>query len=92
MLAQQVTELEKRAAALEAKLGGSSAGSASDAAVLARLVQIQNAVIEDQKEAELVRAERDALKSENEELKGKVDRLNYRIMHLLRALDEKDPK
>lgn len=89
MLAQQVSELEKRASALEAKLGGGSSG-ASDAATLARLNEIKAAILQDRAQAELVVAERDELKKENEELKEKVARLNYRVMHLLRALDEKD--
>lgn len=89
---EQVVALEKRADAAEvalSKLNQNSAAS-DNAAVLSRLIELQKLIAEDKVEAETTRAQRDELKKENEELKADVAKLNYRIKHLLRAIEELD--
>lgn len=89
MLAEQVAALEKRADALEAKVdSGASASPSNDAQTLKRLGEIKRAILADRNDAERVVAERDSLKDENEALKGQVDKLNYRIMHLMRTIEQ----
>ena len=87
---EQIVALEKRAAAAEAtlsKLSKTNTG-ADNSAVLGRLVELQKLIGEDKIEAETVRAQRDELQKENEELKTDVTKLNYRIKHLLRTIEE----
>jgi chromosome segregation ATPase len=93
MLQEQIDALEKRAAALEAKLSqGSSRGGSSDAATLPKLEQLRKLIEEDRLEAETVRAQKDALEEENQKLRADVEKLNYRVKHLLRTIDELEGK
>lgn len=84
-LAPKVAALEARAANLESMLGGSAGGD-----VKPKLEQLMALLEEDRKEADQVAAQRDELLKENSKLKEQVDKLNYRVQHLLRALAATD--
>jgi FtsZ-binding cell division protein ZapB len=92
MLAEQVAALEKRADALESRVGTagttSSSGAPGNEATLARLQEIKAAIEADRAEASAIKAERDALQDDNQALRKQVDKLNYRVKFLLRTIDE----
>lgn len=94
MLNEQIDLLEKRATKAEAALEALEGGKvrSGDDHVRERLLSLQKLIEEDRKEAQEVDAQRTALLEENDLLKGKVTRLEYRVQILLRSLKEQDDK
>lgn len=107
-MSDTITTLEARATAAEAQLKklnetvtalqkgagstASAAGSTDNAATVTKLKALQSVLLEDQKEAETVRAHRDELKEENEKLRLQLEKAEYRIKHLLRTIAELEQK
>lgn len=89
-----VAALEVRATAAEKNIEElkASASSVSNAEVTLRLKELLALMEEDRKEAEEVRAHRDELKAENEKLRNQAGKLNYRIKHLLKTINELESK
>ena len=82
---------EKRASDAEKALHDlktASAASSGNEAVAKRLKELLALIEEDRKEAEEVRAHRDELKEENGKLRSQVEKLNYRVSHLLKTIVE----
>lgn len=92
-----VEHLELRAAALEKTLAGlkkqvTSSGPGANDALQARLQELLKLMLEDREECEAIRAQRDALREENERLKQQVAKGEYRAKHLLRTINEIEAK
>ncbi|CUG90935.1 Hypothetical protein, putative [Bodo saltans] len=84
-----VAALEIRATTAEAQLKElQSKATSSDAAVALRLKELLELMQEDRKEAEEIRATRDELKEENGKLRAQVGKLEYRVLHLLRTIND----
>eukprot|EP00201_Polytomella_parva_P001656 CAMPEP_0175078398 /NCGR_PEP_ID=MMETSP0052_2-20121109/24085_1 /TAXON_ID=51329 ORGANISM="Polytomella parva, Strain SAG 63-3" /NCGR_SAMPLE_ID=MMETSP0052_2 /ASSEMBLY_ACC=CAM_ASM_000194 /LENGTH=95 /DNA_ID=CAMNT_0016348293 /DNA_START=118 /DNA_END=405 /DNA_ORIENTATION=- len=87
-LEQRAKEAEARLTALEAKIGGPTAGIASVAElkiIKDTLIASSSHILGLEKELSESKAAQKALAEENEKLK-------YRIIHLLRAVEEADNK
>ena len=89
-LAEKVAALEARAAKLEAT--APCGGTVNSPGLILKLEELMKVIDEDRKEAEAIRAQRDELQTENENLKSQVDKLNYRCRHLIRALEAAETK
>jgi small-conductance mechanosensitive channel len=84
-----VAALEIRATTAENQLKElQSKAASSDAAVSLRLKELLALMQEDRKEAEEIRATRDELKEENSKLRAQVGKLEYRVVHLLRTIND----
>jgi hypothetical protein len=88
---------EKRATAAEAALSNlnksaAASSSSSNDAIAKRLTELLALMNEDRKEAEEIRAQRDELKEENGKLRAQVEKLNYRVAHLLKTIVEIEEK
>lgn len=96
----KLAALEKRIASLE--LSGSTTSASNEAVeaavrqyqiqVLARLKEIRDAMKEEGGDVTIVRKERDAAVEENKQLKKEVERLQYRVKHLVKSLEEEERK
>lgn len=84
-----ITALEARATAAEAQLKElQSKAASSDAAVSVRLNELLALMQEDRKDAEEIRGQRDEYKEENGKLRAQVGKLEYRVKHLLRTIND----
>ena len=103
-LFEQVAAIEKRATIAEAQLkkvnetlgkiqkeGTGAPAASNDKETLQRLQELQKLIFADRKEAETVRAQRDELESENAKLKEEVNKLKYRVDHVLKEFEKVDP-
>lgn len=100
--AARMTVLENKVNDLEALCGNekderdtcSSSGSLHDYQVQLhqKLVNIRNSLVTEGGDISQIRVERDLYLAENAQLKKEMERLNYRVQHLIKALDvtEKD--
>ena len=97
-MADRIAEMEQRLAALEAESkefgsveSANGAGQtlvAYQAQMLERLVEIREALaVAGGGDSSLMTKERDALKEENAKLKKEIEKLNYRIMHLVKHVN-----
>jgi peptidoglycan hydrolase CwlO-like protein len=94
----KLASLEKRIANLEIS-GASSGGEAAEAAVrqyqvqvLARLKEIRDAMTSEGGDVTTIRNERDSTVEENKRLKKEFERLQYRVTHLVKSLEEEERK
>lgn len=97
----KLASLEKRIATLEIS-GESSTGASNEAVeaavqqyqsqVLVRLKEIRDAMKEEGGDIGTIRNERDAAVEENKRLKKEVERLQYRVKHLIKSLEEEERK
>ena len=95
--AARMTVLENKVNDLEALCGNekdqkdtvSSSGSLHDYQVQLhqKLVNIRNLLVSEGGDISEVRAERDLYLAENAQLRKETERLNYRVQHLIKALD-----
>jgi hypothetical protein len=93
----RMTLLENRIDELEVSSGkkhdltdnSSSSGSLHDYQVQLhqRLVNIRNSLASEGGDTSQIREERDLYFAENVQLKKEAERLNYRVQHLIKALD-----
>ena len=93
----RMTVLENKITELEASCGKkidqtdnySSSGSLHDYQVQLhqKLVNIRNALTSEGGDISQIREERDLYLAENAQLKKETERLNYRVQHLIKALD-----
>ena len=56
--------------------------------MLRRLVTIRDAIIADGGDHSLISAERDHFQAENVKLRKEAEKLNYRVQHLVKALNQ----
>lgn len=99
---RKVASLEARLAALEIQNQSPVPASGSentDAAVkayqvqlLARLVEVRDSISQQGGDAVAIAAERDAALLENKQLKKEIAKLQYRVKHLIRSLDEEEKR
>ncbi len=84
--------MEKAVASGSTNGAAAATSSSNDEALRAKLTQLFTIMDEERKEAEAIRANRDELQQENEQLKETIAKLNYRIKHLTRSLEATDKK
>lgn len=95
-MGDRLAELEQRLASLEVEtkeLGGQSQQGITGASLveyqkvmLERLLAIRSA-LQEGGDAAFVAKERDALKEENAKLRKDIERLNYRVSHLVKHVE-----
>jgi len=92
----KMTAIESRLAKLEATTAGTSASSSAatnealaeyQAQMLVRLRGIRAAMTAEGGDIVQVTAERDQLAAENKKLRKDMEKLNYRVQHLIKALN-----
>lgn len=60
--------------------------------ILGKLKAIRDALVAEGGDVATIRRERDEARAENAALKKDVERLNYRVRHLVKALNEEEQK
>jgi chromosome segregation ATPase len=60
--------------------------------ILGKLKQIREAFDAEGGDIQTIRSERDQLAAENKKMKTEIERLNYRVNHLVKALNEEEAK
>lgn len=60
--------------------------------ILGKLKQIRESLTAEGGDVQSIKNERDQLAQENKQLKVEVERLNYRVSHLIKALNEEESK
>jgi phage host-nuclease inhibitor protein Gam len=60
--------------------------------MLTRLQSVRNSLLNEIGDISTVRSERDAALIENLQMKKEIERLNYRVQHLVKALNEEEKK
>lgn len=95
----RMSGIEERILALESTGNNSSSNAAVQEAVRAYQIQvleklkaIRQSLASEGGDVKTIKAERDAALAENAALKKEVDRLNYRVRHLVKALNEEESK
>lgn len=98
-LEETATTLEKALAQLESVAQTNPAGGSlpqgqqmGDGQLVHKLRTLLDLLQQDREECEAIRAQRDDLTQENERLRTQVKKHEYRIMHLLRTIDEIEGK
>lgn len=100
---EQMGALEERLKKMELNSSSKAGGGADSAAVekalqtyqvqmLAKLKAIRDQIANEGGDATVVRKERDVALAENAKMKVEIERMNYRINHLVRALSEEEAK
>lgn len=99
----RMTSLEARIVELEKSAASGNSGENSQAEVelaikkyqyqmLGKLKAIKEALVSEGGDAASLRQERDEARTENAALKKEIERLNYRVRHLVKALNEEEAK
>jgi chromosome segregation ATPase len=60
--------------------------------ILGKLKQIRESFDAEGGDIQTIRSERDKLAAENKQMKTEIERLNYRVNHLVKALNEEEAK
>lgn len=96
---QRLVDLEKRILSVEAVESAVSKENADDSAlqayqaiVLTKLKSIRSAMLSEVGDIDAVRSERDSAVAQNRKLQAEVAKQNYRIAHLIKALNEAQQK
>ncbi len=91
--------IEERLVALESTAAPADNSAAVEAAVrayqsqiLSKLKDIRQSMMAEGGDVGTIKAERDAAVAENAKLKKEIERLNYRVRHLVKALEEEENK
>lgn len=91
--------IEERLVALESTTPAGDNSAAVEAAVrayqsqiLGKLKDVRNALMSEGGDVVTIKAERDAAVAENAKLRKEIERLNYRVRHLVKALEEEENK
>eukprot|EP01031_Cornospumella_fuschlensis_P041143 gene41143-50194_t len=98
----RMSTLEARIAELE-KSAVASSGETSQAEVelaikkyqyqmLGKLKSIKEALVSEGGDSSTLRRERDEARAENAALKKEIERLNYRVRHLVKALNDEEAR
>ena len=90
---EALSNLEKRVEAVEKGRGYSQETEAALRAyqlqTVTKLKQVRDLLLsEDNINSSQIAKERDGLKLENEKLKKEIDKLNYRVKHLVRSVEQ----
>jgi chromosome segregation ATPase len=94
----RMQSIEERLVALEssAPVDNSSAVEAAvrayQAQILGKLKDIRHTLVSEGGDVVTIKSERDAAVAENVKLKKEIERLNYRVRHLIKALEEEENK
>ncbi|RYH16845.1 hypothetical protein EON65_29440 [archaeon] len=99
----RMTSLEARIAELEKSAVSASSGDNSHVEVelaikkyqhqiLGKLKAIKEALVSEGGDSATLRQERDDARAENAALKKEIERLNYRVRHLVKALNEEEAR
>jgi vacuolar-type H+-ATPase subunit I/STV1 len=95
----KLIELESRMTSLEANQNSTTANQSADeilvlyqSQVASKLKLIREKLLAEGADIDKVREERDAMASENKLLKKEIERLNYRVNHLVKSLSEEESK
>ena len=96
----RMTGIEERLLALESTGSNSANNNAAvqeavrayQIQVLEKLKVIRESLASEGGDVVSIKAERDAALTENAALKKEIDRLNYRVRHLVKALNEEESK
>ena len=98
-LEQRMQAIEERIISAESRGSAPSSGEEVERAlheyqvqVLAKLKAIKQKIMEDGGDTATIKRERDQALVENASLRNEVEKLNYRIKHLVRALNEEEQK
>ena len=94
---EQLLNLEQRVQAVENGQGFSNetemALRAYQAQTAAKLIQVRDLLLSpDNADSTQVTQERDSLMEENKKLKKEIEKLNYRVKHLVRNLENEEQK
>lgn len=101
---EKLKSLEDRIIGLESSVStnknesGEEALKAYQEHILGKLKLIREALVANADDGsssvhfQAVKAERDQLATENKQLKVEIERLNYRVKHLIKALNEEESK
>mmetsp|Transcript_19550 Transcript_19550/g.32668 ORF Transcript_19550/g.32668 Transcript_19550/m.32668 type:complete len:111 (-) Transcript_19550:1775-2107(-) len=100
---KRMLAIEKRLLSMEAKQESPSAGVASSELVasalreyqiqmLSKLTVIRDKINEDGGDVTAIKKERDAAVAENNLLKKEIEKLNYRVQHLIKALNAEEAR
>ena len=96
--------IEEKLTSLETLKGNNSSGNGDNTAIveeamkayqkqlLEKLKLIRDSLMSEGGDVSTIRKERDALAEENKQLKKEVERLNYRVRHLVKSLEEEEDK
>jgi uncharacterized coiled-coil protein SlyX len=97
---KKLTEIESRLGSLENQTSHQEERKRGDREVLAqyqsqllpKLISIREKILSENGNIDEIKGQRDAAVSENIALKKEIEKLNYRITHLVKSLNEEEQK
>lgn len=97
---KKLAELESRLGSVESQTSAQEERKRADREVLAqyqsqllpKLISIREKIMSENGNIDEIKEQRDAALSENIALKKEIEKLNYRVAHLVKALNEEEQK
>ncbi len=92
----RMKNIEERLIALESPSKSAAAVETAvrtyQSQILGKLKDIRQTLVSEGGDVATIKTERDMAIAENAKLRKEIDRLNYRVRHLIKALDEEEQK